>query len=107
MQFAEQVLLKVVYSRIVLCMAQTSPPTSATPAHANVAIDGAMVRELRKLAGMTVTGLAKHCRITAGYLSLIERGTRPRVSSPVFARICDSLGVQDRRKLLSKAAHDG
>lgn len=84
-------------------MAQTAPSTT-TPAPAGVAIDGAQVRELRKLAGKTVTQLAAQLGISIQYLSMIERGDRASVSSPVFARICDGLGVENRRELLRKAA---
>lgn len=84
-------------------MAET-PPSTTTPAPAGVAIDGAQVRELRKLSGRTVTQLAAAVGISFQYLSMIERGTRASVSSPVFVRICDGLGVEDRRKLLRKAA---
>lgn len=83
-------------------MAQTS--TSVTsPAPAGAEIDGAKVRELRKLSGKTVTVLADTCEITSQYLSMIERGDRPTVSPAVFARICDALGVTDRRQLLRSA----
>lgn len=85
-------------------MAETSTTSTATPAHASVAINGAQVRELRKLSGATVTDLAERCEISVQYLSAIERGDRPRVSSPVFVRICDSLGVENRRELLLEAA---
>ena len=84
-------------------MADTAPSTT-TPAPASVAIDGAQVRELRKLSGKTVKQLAKHVDISFQYLSAIERGTRPFVSSPVFARICDGLNVENRRSLLREVA---
>lgn len=83
-------------------MADTS--TTSAPAPAGVDIDGAQVRELRKLLGATLTGFAEHCGISFQYLSQIERGDRPRVSAPVFAKICDELGVEDRRRLLRKVA---
>lgn len=83
-------------------MADTS--TTSAPAPAGVDIDGARVRELRKLLGATVTDFAERCGISFQYLSQIERGDRQRVSAPVFAKICDKLGVEDRRTLLREAA---
>lgn len=83
-------------------MAQT-PTSVAAPAPAGVEIDGAKVRELRKLSGRTVTDMAPACEISFQYLSMIERGTRPNVSPAVFARICDALGIKDRRMLLRSA----
>lgn len=79
-------------------------PTTATHETSSVAIDGRAVRQLRKLAGHTITGLASECGISVQYLSAIEIGRRPLVSPPVFARICDALGVDDRRQLLMKTA---
>lgn len=74
------------------------------PQSANVEIDGAKVREMRKLRGLTLTKLATRCDISFQYLSHIERGVRQRVSPPTYARICDALGIRDRRKLLKVAA---
>lgn len=74
------------------------------PHPANVEIDGAKVREMRKLHGLTLKKMALKCDISFQYLSDIERGRRPFVSPPFYARICDVLGVRDRRKLLKVAA---
>jgi transcriptional regulator with XRE-family HTH domain len=73
------------------------------PHHSTVSIDGAKVRELRKTSGLNLVDLAPKCGISFQYLSQIERGDRPRVRPPTFARICKALGV-DRRKLLKVAA---
>lgn len=73
---------------------------TAGPASVNVTIDGAQVRERRKLAGLTVAALAAECLITRQYLSQIELSPGKTVSPPVFARICDALGVEDRRTLM-------
>lgn len=78
--------------------------TTAPPDSASVAINGPKVRSLRKLNGLTVTGLARATEVSIQYVSLIELGKRPTVSAPVFARICDALGVDDRRELLLEAA---
>jgi transcriptional regulator with XRE-family HTH domain len=75
------------------------------PASAAVEIDGAQVRERRKLLGENLVSFADKCGIGFQYLSQIERGDRPRVSPPTFARICDALGVKkDDRHQLVKAA---
>lgn len=75
------------------------------PSPASVEIDGAQLRELRKLSGETLVTFAPKCGIGYQYLSQIERGDRPRVSPPTYARICDALGIKDRRKLLKVAVH--
>lgn len=70
-----------------------------------VAIDGPALRQRRKLKGLSRSQFAELCAITPGYVSLIELNRR-RPSPPVFARICDALGVPegDRRQLLAGAA---
>ena len=65
-----------------------------------VAIDGAKVRELRKLAGFTLKDFAPKCGIGFQYLSQIELGNRQFVSPPTFARICDALNIEDRRDMV-------
>ena len=75
-------------------------------AHAAVEIDGPKIRELRKLQGESITSLASTCGISLNYLSQIERGSRPRVSPPVYARICAALNLtsdRQRRALLKTA----
>lgn len=74
------------------------------PESAGVDIAGRRVRELRKLAGHNLVTFAPKAGITFQYLSQIERGIRRSVSPEVFARICDALGVQDRRELIAGAA---
>lgn len=71
---------------------------------AGVAINGHRVRDLRKLAGHNLVAFAPKAGITFQYLSQIERGVRKSVSPEVFARICDALGVDDRRELIAGAA---
>lgn len=74
---------------------------------AGVAIDGAKLRELRQMAGFTLSEFAPTCGITFQYLSQIELGVRRRVSPPVYVRICEALkltGPRQRRTLLKAAA---
>lgn len=71
---------------------------------AGVEIDGAKLRELRQLSGDTLTTFAPKCGISLQYLSQIERGQRPRVSPPAYARICVALGVSRTALLLKSAA---
>lgn len=68
----------------------------------SVAVDGPLLRKLRKLRGTTQTVLADAAGISFQYVSLIERGARPRISQPVFVRICTALDLapQERRRLL-------
>lgn len=74
------------------------------PRSAGVAIDGDKLRELRQLSGETLVGFAPKLGITFQYLSQIERGDRTHVSPPTYAKICDALGLEDRRELLKVAA---
>ncbi len=80
---------------------------AVAPRPAGVEIDGAKLRELRQMAGVTLSEFASTCEISTQYLSQIERGNRRRVSPPVYARICTSLnltGPRQRRTLLKAAA---
>ncbi|MFF4600118.1 helix-turn-helix domain-containing protein [Amycolatopsis sp. NPDC001319] len=67
-------------------------------------IDGTLLRQLRKLGGDDLVQFAPKVEISIGYLSQIERGHKKFVSPALFARICDQLGVEDRRTLLRKVA---
>lgn len=69
---------------------KTAPPRYAP---SNVEVDGAAIREQRKLAGLTLTMLSARAELTIGYLSQIERGAKPRVSPPAFHRIATALGL--------------
>lgn len=76
------------------------------PRPAGVEIDGAKLRELRQLRGETLAKFAATCGISTQYLSQVERGDRPRVSPPVYGRICAALkltGPWQRRTLLKVA----
>ena len=74
----------------------TQAPPSAPPA---VEIDGAAVREARKQAGMTITMLAGRVGLTVGYLSQIERGTKPRMSPPAYLRLVEALQIDDPNQI--------
>lgn len=63
-------------------------------------MDGPETRRRRKLLGMTVAELADRVGITPAYVRHIEIGIR-HPSPPIFARICDALGVEDRNELLA------
>jgi len=82
-------------------------PTAIEARPAGVLIDGAKLRELRQMAGFTLSEFAPTCGISVQYLSQIELGVRPRVSPPVYVRICEALkltGPRQRRTLLKAAA---
>ncbi|PZG12469.1 hypothetical protein C1I95_25820 [Micromonospora craterilacus] len=68
-------------------------------AHANVEIDGAKLRELRKEAGLNIVQLASKIGVSFSYLAAIERGERPTVAPARYITICDALGVEDRTTL--------
>ena len=81
-------------------------PNRTSIAPAGVEIDGYRLRELRKQRGETLEVFAARCEISFGYLSQVERRTRPRVSPPIFARICDALDIpaDGRDKMLNRTA---
>lgn len=66
-----------------------------------VAVDRTKLRRLRQLRGDNQAQFAERCKISSGYLSLIESGQRTTVSPAVFARLCDVLGVEDRAELMA------
>jgi transcriptional regulator with XRE-family HTH domain len=80
---------------------------SRTPARvasrANPPIDGALLRERRQLAGLSITDLAAKIGVSVSYISAIERGARPTVSPAMFGRICDAMGITDRTELLRRS----
>ena len=69
----------------------------------NVLIDGVKMGELRKLLGETQAVFAQRAGISPAYVSQIEKQQRKYVSPPMFARICDALGiaVEDRAKMIA------
>jgi transcriptional regulator with XRE-family HTH domain len=75
------------------------------PSPSGVEIDGERMRELRKLKGLTGIAFAAQVGVTGAYVSQIERGVRPRVSPPVFVKICDALDIRpsDRPSLVVSA----
>lgn len=77
---------------------------STDPLHdsPNVPLNTAELRKLRQLAGLTQAQLAEKASVSFSYVAHIERGIRPHVSPPVFARLCDALGVQNRKELMAQ-----
>lgn len=75
-----------------------------TVANANVEINGAALRELRKLAGHNITELASIIDCSFQYLSQLETGARTACSPALYARICDALHLDDRTLLLRATA---
>lgn len=71
-----------------------------------VAVAGGELRRLRKLSGDNLEAFATKVGISLQYLSQVETGVRRAVSPPVFASICDALGIdpQNRESLVAKAA---
>lgn len=75
------------------------------PQRPAVVIDGPKLKELRRARRDTLKTLAATCGISFQYLSQIERGDRPRVSPPVYSRLCTALELnEDDRQTLLKAA---
>ena len=54
---------------------------------------GTFIRDTRKKKGITQVNLAKHSKITQGYLSQIESGKRKNIMPTVLERIGNSLDV--------------
>jgi transcriptional regulator with XRE-family HTH domain len=72
---------------------------------ASVEIDGNKLRTMRKMRGDTLEVFATKCGISFGFLSQVERGTRPNVGTIVFTRICDALDVDaDQRMSMVRPA---
>lgn len=69
---------------------------------ANVVIDGPAMRELRKLAGLSVKSLAEKVGCSRPYISLLETQADRTCSPEIFARICDALRLDDRSVLVRK-----
>lgn len=69
---------------------------------ANAEIDGAVMRELRKLAGLSVRALAAKVGCTHPYISMLETRTDRTCSPEIFVKICDALRLEDRSVLLRK-----
>lgn len=79
--------------------------TATATSSASVEIDAEKLREMRQDQGLTQKDLAKISGITAQYLGQLENRHRLRVSPPVFARLCDSLGIEaTERRVLRKTA---
>lgn len=72
------------------------------PRPAAVEVNGDKLREKRQLAGYKLVDFAEICGLSFQFLSEVERGTK-RMSPPNYARICDALGITDRRELLKVA----
>ncbi|WP_431728654.1 helix-turn-helix domain-containing protein [Verrucosispora sp. TAA-831] len=73
-------------------------------AHANVEINGAKLREIRKEAGLNIVQLSARVGVSFSYLAAIERGERPTVAPARFITICDALGLEDRTVLHASKA---
>ena len=70
-------------------------------AKTTVAINGFVVRELRKARGMSVVELAKEVGVLRPYIAKIELGHSRQVSPKVFNSLLSALSIEDRRVLLA------
>lgn len=71
--------------------------------NANVEINGAALRELRKLAGFSITALAEKVGCSFQYLSQLETEPERACSPALYAKICKALRLTDRTVLLRQA----
>ena len=53
----------------------------------------ATIRKLRERQNMTQAELAKKVRVTQGYISQLEAGTKKELGAKVALRLADTLGV--------------
>ena len=65
-----------------------------------VPINKDRLRRRREIAGLNQARLADATGFSFGYIAMIERGERPRVSPDALARLADALGVEDREELI-------
>jgi len=56
------------------------------------AVMGRRLRRRRTMAGLTQEQVARELRVTAAYISRVERGTT-RLSLKMLSRICDVIGA--------------
>ncbi|MGH3439293.1 MAG: helix-turn-helix domain-containing protein [Sciscionella sp.] len=76
-------------------------PTEYT---SSVPINAELMQHLRKLSGLNQARFAQVCKVSAPYISHIERGRRKTISPAVYVRICNALGVKNREQLLLRDA---
>ena len=62
---------------------------------------GAQIRHYRNARGLRVIDLAKQARLTAGYLSLIERG-KTNITLATLTALAQALGVSEQELLPSE-----
>ncbi len=53
----------------------------------------ATIRKLRERQNMTQAELAKKVRVTQGYISQLEAGTKKELGAKIAMRLADALGV--------------
>lgn len=53
----------------------------------------ATIRKLRERHNMTQAELAKRVKVTQGYISQLEAGTKKELGAKVALRLADALGV--------------
>lgn len=53
----------------------------------------AMIRRLRERQNMTQAELAKKAKVTQGYISQLEAGTKKDIGAKVAVRLAEALGV--------------
>ena len=71
-----------------------------------VPINGPALREIRVRSGIEIDAMAAALDITSAYVSKIELGYSPRVSTTVFNGIMRVLGIRDQRVLRTDMATD-
>ena len=52
-----------------------------------------MIRRLREQQNMTQAELAKKAKVTQGYISQLEAGTKKDIGAKIAMRLADALGV--------------
>lgn len=66
-----------------------------------IRIHGYACRTIRELKGRAVGELAKKLGVNRSYITRIELGYAPRVSSVFYSRLLAELGISDHRVLMA------
>lgn len=67
----------------------------------SVEINGAALRHVRMLTGISASALAREMGVTPTYISLLETGARKRCSAEVFSKLNTQLRISDQRTLMA------
>lgn len=67
-----------------------------------IPINGAALRHIRRITGVTVSALAAEIGVGPSYISNIEAGRSTAIPPDRFAALCSALLIEDRRALMAQ-----